>query len=150
GPVVAIELVRLAVLLQLRLVLIHLLRRGRLVLVAEESEQGAREVLREVDGRRRLGRRQLLLGLDDAPAPAIDRGIEALQSAGGEKRLAATRAGSEDPDLAAHVGQRAQEGVRAVEIAEHASVGGASRRAHLGPDVLRRAMAVSEVEVRRD
>src|SRR5262245_61513701 len=75
--VVAMELVLLAVLLQLGLVLIHLLGRGRLVLVAEEAEDRGRQVLRVVDGSDRLVGRELLLGHDDAPAPTVDHGVEA-------------------------------------------------------------------------
>src|SRR5262249_51101058 len=116
-PVVAMELVRLAVLLQLGLVLVDLLGRGRLVLVAEESEERGREILRVVDGRYRLVRCELLLGLDHAAAPQVEDGIEALQPAAGEERLAAARAGAEHADLPADVGQRAQNRIRAIEVA---------------------------------
>src|SRR5712692_7610008 len=101
GPVVAMELVVLAVLLQLRLVLVDLFRRGRLVLVAEEPEDRGREVLGEVDGCRRLGRGQLFLRHDHAPAPALDHRVEALQLAAREERLPAARARAEDADLSA-------------------------------------------------
>src|SRR6186997_100762 len=49
GAIVAVELVILAVLLQLGLVLVHLLRARRAVVVAEEAEQRTAEVLRHVD-----------------------------------------------------------------------------------------------------
>src|SRR5260221_8711559 len=51
GTVVAMELVRLAVLLELGLVLVHLLRARCAILVAEQAEQRATEVLRHVDRR---------------------------------------------------------------------------------------------------
>src|SRR3954470_1329382 len=53
GAVVAIELVTLAVLLELRLVLVHLLGRRRAVVVAEDADQRTREILRHVDRRDR-------------------------------------------------------------------------------------------------
>src|SRR5262249_31807657 len=66
GPVVAMKLVLLSVLLELGLVKVDLLRRGRLVLIAEETENRTGEILGVVDGRDRLVRRELLLGLDHA------------------------------------------------------------------------------------
>src|SRR5258708_4993352 len=51
GAVVAMELIRLAVLLELGLVLVHLLRARCAILVAEEAEQRATEILRHVDRR---------------------------------------------------------------------------------------------------
>src|SRR5258708_38524683 len=56
GAVVAVELIILAVLLEFGLVLVHLLGAWRAILVAEQAEQRAAEVLRHVDRRdRRLG-----------------------------------------------------------------------------------------------
>src|SRR5438105_14482825 len=56
GTVVAVELVRLAVLLELGLVLAHLLGARRAVVVAEYAEQRAAQILRHLDrGHRRLG-----------------------------------------------------------------------------------------------
>src|SRR5208282_2976920 len=49
GAVVAMKLVLLAVLFELGLVLVHLLRRRRTILVTEEAEQRAGQVLRELD-----------------------------------------------------------------------------------------------------
>src|SRR5262249_43234985 len=136
GAVVSMELVRLSLLLELRLVRVDLFGGGRLVLVTEEPEVRAGEILGVVDGRHRLVRGKLVLGLDDAAAPAIDHGIEALETAAGENRVPAARAGAEDTDLSAHVGQRAKPGIGAVQITEHPGVGGPSGRAHLGPHVL--------------
>src|SRR5437016_10294258 len=96
--VVAMELVLLAVLLELRLVLIDLLGRRRLVLVAEEPEDRGREVLGVLDGRHGLVRGQLRLGHDDAAAPALDDCVEALQLAAGEESLPPARARAEHAD----------------------------------------------------
>src|SRR5262245_34633344 len=86
-PVVAMELVLLAVLLELRLVLVHLLRRRGLVVVAEQPEERGGEVLGVVDGGHRLLRRQLVLRNHHAAAPAVDDRVEVLQTAAGEERL---------------------------------------------------------------
>jgi hypothetical protein len=51
GAVVAVEFVRLAVLLEFGLMLVHLLGARRAILVAEQAEQRAAEVLRHVDRR---------------------------------------------------------------------------------------------------
>src|SRR4030095_12054814 len=97
-----------------------------------------------------LAWRELLLGLDHAPAPAVDHGVEALQPASGEKRQPPPGTGADPPDLAAYIGQRAEEGVRAFEIAEHPGVRGPPGRAHLGPNVFRRAVAVAAVQGDRE
>src|ERR1700754_3098612 len=56
GAVIAVELVGLAVLLQLGLVLVDLLRARRAIVIAEQAEQRAAEVLGHVDRRHwRLG-----------------------------------------------------------------------------------------------
>src|ERR1700676_1004902 len=61
GAVVAVELVRLAMLLELGLVLVDLLGARRAVVVAEDADQRAAEVLGHVDRRdRRLGIELLL------------------------------------------------------------------------------------------
>ena len=49
GAVLAVELVALAVLLELGLVLVHLLGAWRTILVSEDAEQRARKVLGEFD-----------------------------------------------------------------------------------------------------
>ena len=93
---------------------------------------------------------RLFLGLDHASAPAVDQSVEALQPARGEEPVPAPGTCAEHADLAADIGQRAEVGVRAIEIAQHPSVRRSPRRAHLGPDILGRAIAVAEVQVRRD
>src|ERR1700745_40953 len=68
GAVVAMKLVILAVLLQLGLVLFHLLGAWRTIVIAEQAEQRAGQVLGHVDRRdRRLGV-ELLLAHHDATA----------------------------------------------------------------------------------
>src|SRR6202049_3231354 len=49
GTVVAVELIILAGLLELGLVLVHLLRARRAIVVAEQAQQWAAQVLRHVD-----------------------------------------------------------------------------------------------------
>src|SRR5262245_52549567 len=100
GAVVAVELVGLAVLLEFRLVLVHLLRARRAVLVAEDAEQGTRQVPGEVDRRRRRLRVQLLLGHHDASAPQLDAGIDILLLAGIEEGMPPAGARAEQADLA--------------------------------------------------
>ncbi len=78
GAVVAMELVVLAVLLQLGLVLVHLLRARRAVVVAEQAKQRAAQVLGHVDRRDRLFRVELLLAHHHAAAPMLDDGIESF------------------------------------------------------------------------
>src|SRR5687768_13752264 len=78
GAVVAMELVGLAVLLELGLVLVHLFWAGRAVVVAENADQRARKVLRHVDRRdRRLGV-EFVLAHHDAAAPELCAGIDVL------------------------------------------------------------------------
>src|SRR5215831_9375818 len=104
GPVVAVELVVLAELLELGFVLVHLLGAGRAVVVAEQAEQRALEVLGHVDRRhRRLGV-ELLLAHDHAAAPQVDAGIDVLLLAGIDEGVAAAGAGAEYADLAVVTG----------------------------------------------
>jgi hypothetical protein len=89
GAVIAVEFVILAVFLQLLLMLIHLGRGGGLVVIAEEPQQRARQVLREVNGRRGLLGGQLFLGLYHSAPPALDSGVKAGGATGHEEGLAA-------------------------------------------------------------
>src|SRR4051812_11277408 len=76
GAVVAVKLIALAVLFQLGLMLVHLLWAGRAVVVAEDADQRAREILRHVDRRdRRLGV-ELFLAHYDAAAPELGAGVD--------------------------------------------------------------------------
>src|SRR6202023_2156970 len=107
GTVVAVELVRLVVLLELRLVLVHLLGARRAVVVAEYAEQRAAELLRHLDRRdRRLGI-ELLLPHHHAAAPQVGAGIDVLLLAGIDEGVPAAPAGAEKPDLAVVPGLRA-------------------------------------------
>src|SRR5688572_33046805 len=78
GAVVAVELIILAVLLQLGLVLVYLLRARRAIVVAEDAEQRAGEVLRHVDRRDGLLGIELLLAHHHAAAPLLYAGIDVL------------------------------------------------------------------------
>src|SRR5258708_474566 len=60
GAVVAVELVLLAMLLELGLMRVDLLRGGALVLVAEEAQKRTGQVFRVLDRRHRTLRRDLL------------------------------------------------------------------------------------------
>src|SRR5271167_3585915 len=95
GTVVAVELVGLAVLLQLGLVLVHLLRARCAILVAEQAEQRAAKVLRHVDWRDgRLGI-ELLLAHHHAATPQLDASIGVVPLAGIDEGVPAARAGAE-------------------------------------------------------
>src|SRR5271167_2902287 len=100
GTVVAVELVGLAVLLERGLVLVHLLRARRAILVAEQAEQRAAEVLRHVDRRDRRLRVELLLAHRHAATPELDSRIDVLALAGIEEGGPAARAGAEKTNLA--------------------------------------------------
>src|ERR1700681_1762221 len=104
GTVVAVELVHLAVLLELGLVLVHLLRARRAVVVAEYAQQRAAEILRHLDRRDgRLGI-ELLLAHHHAAAPEVGAGIDFLPLAGIDEGVSATRTGAEKADLAVVIG----------------------------------------------
>src|ERR1700694_4427130 len=107
GTVVAVELVHLAVLLELGLVLVHLLGARRAVVVAEYAKQRAAEILRHLDRRDgRLGI-ELLLAHHHAAAPEVDAGVDVLPLAGIDEGVPATRTGAENADLAVVIGLRA-------------------------------------------
>jgi hypothetical protein len=90
GAVVAVELVRLAELLEHRFGAVDLVAVGILVVVAEQAEQRTAQLVGEVDGRdRTLGVELLGVVDDDVAAPAIDRGVDARQAAGDEIGVAA-------------------------------------------------------------
>src|SRR5450432_4644675 len=93
STIVAVELVHLAVLLELGLVLVHLLEARRAVVVAEYAEQRAAEVLRHLDRREgRLGI-ELLLAHHHAAAPELDAGIDVLPLAGIDECVPTTKNG---------------------------------------------------------
>src|SRR5580693_219769 len=95
GAVVAIKLVRLAVLLELSFVLVHLLGARRAVVVAEDADERAAEVLRHLDRRdRRLGI-ELLLAHHHAAAPELGAGVDIPALAGIDEGMPAARARAE-------------------------------------------------------
>src|SRR5262249_9974516 len=69
GTVVAVELVRLVVLLEFSFVLVHLLGARSPVVVAEYADERAAEVLRHIDRRDRRLVIELLLAHHHAAAP---------------------------------------------------------------------------------
>src|SRR4029453_1867787 len=76
GPLVGVELVRLALGTQLVLDPRHVLGRRVAVLGAEQAQQRAAELRRQIDGRPRAVRRQVVRSGDDPPAIAVDGGIQ--------------------------------------------------------------------------
>src|SRR6202795_87871 len=106
GAVVAVELVHLAVLLELGLVRVHLLGARRAVVVAEYAKQRAAEVLRHLDRcDGRLGI-ELLLAHHHAAAPEVGAGVDVLPLAGIDEGVPATRTGAANPDLSLVIGHR--------------------------------------------
>src|ERR1700716_3413338 len=92
GAVVAVELVILAELLEHGFGAVHLVAVGVFIIIAEQTEQRSAHLLREINGRHRpLGIELLRVVDDDIAAPAIDRGIDAVERAGGEIGVASAR-----------------------------------------------------------
>src|SRR6266478_861454 len=150
GTVIAVELVRFAVLLELGLVLVHLLRARRAVVVAEYAQQRAGEILRHLDRRDgRLGI-ELLLAHHHAAAPEVGAGVDVLSLAGIDKGVPATRTGAENADLAVVIGLRAYPLHCGLGIADHLGVGNAAVGAHFGGDVVWVALARTLIEVSAD
>src|SRR4029077_224329 len=78
GAVVTVKLVLLAVLLELGFVLVDLLRGRRTILIAEETQKRAGEVLGKLDRCGRLLRIQLLLAQHHPAAPKLAGGVYVL------------------------------------------------------------------------
>src|SRR5688572_9431789 len=153
GAVVAVELIILAVLLELGLVLVHLLRARRAVVVAEDAEQRAGEVLRHVDRRDGSLRVELLFGHHHTASPLLDASIDILALAGINEGVPAARAGADETNLAVVTGLRAHPFHGAFGIADHLRVGDTALRTYLCGDVVRVAVAASTlalVEIRAD
>src|SRR5713101_3706050 len=148
GTIVAVELVHLAVFLELGFVLIHLLGTRRAVVVTEYAEQRAAEVLRHLDRcDRRLGI-EVLLAHHHAAAPEVDACVDVLPLAGIDEGVPATRTGAEDADLAIVTGLRAYPLHCGLGIADHLGVGNAA--VGVGGDVVRVALASTLIEVSAD
>src|SRR5438067_476314 len=77
-----------------------LLRRRRAVVIAEDADQRAGEVLGHVDRRDRRLRVELFLAHHDAAAPQLGAGIDILFLARIDEGVAAAGAGAEQADLA--------------------------------------------------
>src|SRR5438132_8657434 len=150
GAVVPVKLVLLAVLLELGLVLVHLLRGRRTILVAEETEQRAGKVLRKLDRRGRLLRVQLLLAHHHPAAPKLAGGVDVLRVASKQEGLPPARAGAEYPDLAIEPGLSAQPRHGTLGVADDLSIGNATLGAHLGGDIVGFALARPVIEVMAD
>src|SRR5690606_17579624 len=148
--VIAVELIILAVLLQLFLVLVDLLRARRPVLVAEQPEQRAGKVLRQLDPRHRQLLGQLFLAHHHATAPDIGDGVAALRLAGIEERMAPSGAGADHADLAVEPGLPAQPLHRSLGITDHLRVRNAALGARLGGDIVGPALAEALIEVMAD
>src|SRR5688572_28518032 len=140
----------LAVLLELGLVLVHLLGAWRAVLVAEEAEQRAGQILGEIDGRHRRFRVEVLFRHHDAAAPQLDAGVHVLLLAGVEEGMTAARAGAEDADLAVVALLRAHPFDGAFGVADDLRVGHAPFGADLGADVVGIAEARALIQVGAD
>src|SRR5262249_32788899 len=108
GAVIAVELVIFAVLLELGLVLVHLLRGRRPVLIAEEAKQRAGQVPGKLDRSGRLLRVELFLTHHHAAAPQLAGGVDVLGMASKQEGLPSARAGAEHPDLTVEPGLGAQ------------------------------------------
>src|SRR6185312_13411653 len=100
GTVVAVELVVLAMLLQLGLVLVDLLGARRAIVIAEKSQHRAAEVLGHVDRRDRRLFVELFLAHHHAAAPEFDAGVNVFSLAGIDEGVTAAGAGAENADLA--------------------------------------------------
>ena len=137
-------------LLELGLVLVHLLRRGALVVVAEDAQDRARQVRGVVDGGDGLLLGQVVPARHHAAAPALHHRVEALGAAGGEKGVAPARAGAPDANLAVVIGHGAQVAHGARQVAYDLVVGHAAVGPDLGGHVFRRAGAGPVIEVGAD
>ena len=143
GTVVAVKLVRLAVLLEFLLVLVHLLRARCAIFVAEQAEQRAAEVLRHVDRRDGGLGIQLLRSHHHAACPQLGAGVDVLSLAGIDEGMPTARAGAKKTNLAVVIGLRAHPFHGGFGIADHLGIANATLGAHLGGDVVRVAVAAS-------
>ena len=148
--VVAVELVVLAVLLQLLLVLVHLLGRGAGIVVAEEAQQRAGQVLGVIDGSHWVLGVEVGFSHDHAPAPALDGRVEPTALADCEEGVAPAGAGAEETHLAVDVGLGAEVFHGAGDVADHLVVGHTASSPHRSADVLRGSVAVAGVQVGGD
>jgi hypothetical protein len=121
-----------------------------MILIAEQPEQRAREVLRELDRSNRLLRRQLLLAHHHPAAPKVNRGIYAFGMAGEQEGLPPARAAAQHRDLAIEPGLGAQPLHRAFGVANDLRIGNTALGAHLGGDIVGFALAGPVKEIVAD
>src|ERR1700733_7874424 len=150
GAVVRMEFVRLALLLELGLVHIHLLRARGTVIVAEQTEQRTVEVLCHVDRRNRCLVVEFFLAHHDPSAPKLHAGVDVLFLARIDEGVAAAGTGSEDAHLAVEVWLGAHPLYGSRRVADHLSIRNSALGAHLGGDVVGIALARALVEVCAD
>src|SRR3954468_20870913 len=150
GAVIAVELVTLAVFLERSLVLVHLLRAWRAVVVAEEADQRTAQVRRHVDRRDRRLLVELLLGHHHAAAPEVRARIDVFFLARIDERMPAARAGAENADLAIEARLAAHPLHGGFGVADHLRVRNSALGPHLGGDVIRIALAGALIEVGTD
>src|SRR5262245_41723968 len=82
GPIVAVELIGLAKLLEYGLGAVHLVAIGVFIIIAEQAEQWATQLCREIDRcDRPLGIELLGVVDDDIAAPAIHGRVDAVERA---------------------------------------------------------------------
>ncbi len=151
GAVIAVELVVLAELLEYRLGAIDLIG-GRIgVVIAENAEQRTVQLFRQIDrGDRALVVEVLGIVDDHIAAPAIDRGVDPRQRAGGEVGMTATGAEADDADFAGGIGLSAQPRHGARGIAHDLRVGNAAGGADAGTKIVGRLIALTEIEMVRN
>lgn len=128
----------------------HLLGGGSTVILAEEAEERAGEVLRVVEWGDRAFLREVFGAHDDATAPEVGDGIERGGAAGCEVGVAATRARPEDTNPAVRIGLRAEKAGAGSGIADHLVIGDAPFGPDFRADILRRALGNTAIEVGGD
>src|SRR5499427_1328330 len=148
--VVGVELVGLVVLREGGLGLRGVVGRWARVLHAEEAQERTLEILGEVDGRHGLARRELLSLGDHTAAVAVDGGIDSAQRAGGEIGLAAPRAVADDAYLAIQIRKGTEVADGALHVPHGAVIGHAARGTDARAVLLRRGLALAELQVGRE
>jgi hypothetical protein len=145
-----VKLVLFAMLLELDLVLVYLLRGRSTILIAEQTKQRARKALRKLDRGGRLLRRQFLLAHHHTAAAEVDGGIYALAMTSKQEGVPTTRAGAQYADFSIEIGLSAQPCHRAGGVADDLSIGNGTCGAHLSRDIVGFACASTMVQVVAD
>src|SRR5580692_826089 len=150
SAVVAMEFVRLAVLLELSLVHIHLFGARRPVIIAEQAKQRTVKVLRHVDRRDRCFVVELFLAHYDATAPKFDASVDILFLTRINEGVATAGTGSENAYFAIEVRLRAHPFYGSRSVSHHLGIGNATLGADLGSNIIRIALACALIEVGAD